>query len=65
MSDKTKKWWKCAGIRAVKTMAQGALGVMAGSTMFCEINAKVVISTALFAGIASLLTSIKGLPEVE
>lgn len=65
MSEKTKLWVKAAGIRAVKTMAQGALGVMAGATMFSQIDINVVISTALFAGLASVLTSLKGLPEVK
>lgn len=61
----TKKWMKAAAIRAAKTMAQSALGVLGGSTMFCQVNVKVVISTSLLAGVCSILTSIKGLPEVE
>lgn len=65
MSEKTKKWLKAAGIRAIKTVAQGAIGAMAGATMFSQIDAKVVVSTALFAGLASLLTSVAGLPEVN
>lgn len=56
-------WLRCAAIRAVKTTAQGAIGAIAGSTMFSQIDMKVVVSTALFAGFASLLTSVAGLPE--
>lgn len=60
-----KEWLYYAGIRAIKTVAQSALGVLVGSTLFTEVDWKVVGSTALLAGILSLLTSIAGIPEVE
>lgn len=65
MGNKTKKWLKAAGVRAVKTVAQAALGAMSGAVMFSQINAKEVISIALFAGLYSLITSVAGLPEVK
>lgn len=57
------KWWKAAGIRAAKTVAQSAISVISMSAMFHEVNWYVVGSTALLAGILSLLTSIAGIPE--
>lgn len=59
------KWLKAAGIRAVRTVAQTALGVIGGSVMFSEVNWGTVASAALLAGIISILMSIAGLPEVE
>lgn len=65
VSVNAKKWAKAAAIRAVKTMAQTALaGIAVGATM-SEINWVVVLSTSAVAGIASILTSIAGIPEVQ
>lgn len=61
----TKKWWKAAGIRAVKTVAQAAVAAIGTTAMLSEVDWLVVASTALLAGVLSLLTSIAGLPEVE
>ena len=60
-----KKWAHAACIRAMRTVAQGALGAIGGATMFGEVNVAVVVSTALLAGVCSLLNSLAGLPEVE
>ena len=65
MSEKTKMWLKCAGIRAIKTVAQTAVGSIGASAIFSEVDWKVVVSSALLAGVVSLLTSIAGLPEVD
>ena len=59
------KWAKAAGIRAIKTVAQAAIAAIGSTAVFSEINWAVVGSTALVAGILSLLTSIAGLPEEE
>ena len=64
MKDNTKKWFKAAGIRAVKTIAQSAIATIGTSAAFGDINGLAVGSTALLAGVLSLLTSIAGLPEV-
>lgn len=61
----TKKWWKAAGVRAVKTVAQAAVAAIGTTAMFSEVDWLVVGSTALLAGVLSLLTSVAGLPEVE
>ncbi len=60
-----KKWWKAAGIRAVKTVAQTAVGVIGASAMITDVNWLTVVSSAALAGVVSLLTSIGGLPEVQ
>lgn len=59
------KWLKAAVIRAVKTIAQTAVATIGTSAMFSEVDWLVVGSTALLAGILSLLTSIAGLPEAK
>ena len=61
----TKKWWKCAGIRALKTVAQTAVATLTGSVVIEEVNWLFVLSTSLLAGLCSMLTSLAGLPEVE
>ena len=61
----TKKWWKAAGIRAVKTMAQTASATIGASVLLSEVNWLAVASASALAGILSLLTSVAGLPELE
>lgn len=60
-----KKWLKAAGIRAIKTVAQTAVGVIGASALISEVNWLTVLSASLLAGILSLLTSVAGLPEVK
>lgn len=61
----TKKWWKAAGIRAVKTFAQAAIGMIGASVVLADVDWMVVLSASVLAAILSLLTSVAGLPEVE
>ena len=65
LSEKTKLWMKAAGVRAVKTVAQSAIGVIGAAAAMGEVNWPMVFSGAALAGIISLLTSIAGLPEVK
>lgn len=62
---KSKTWWKAAGIRAIKTMAQTAVASIGASTMITETNWVMVASATVMAGVLSILTSVAGLPEVE
>lgn len=62
---RNKAWWKAAGIRAIKTMAQTAIAAIGAATMITETNWAVVGSATVMAGVLSLLTSLSGLPEVE
>ncbi len=61
----TKKWWKAAGTRAVKTMAQTFVATVGTTTMITEVNWTVVAYTAALAGLLSIVTSIAGIPEAE
>lgn len=61
------KWWKAAGIRALKTFCQG-LAALIGSNMIniVEIDWPEVLGIAATMALASILTSIvAGLPEVD
>lgn len=60
-----KNWAKCAGARAVKTMAQTAVATIGTTAVMSQVDWKLVASTAVVAGIVSMLTSVAGLPEVE
>ena len=65
MSDKTKKWIKAAGVRAVKTMAQTFIATIGSAAVLAAVDWKVVVSATVLAGILSVATSVAGLPEVE
>ena len=60
-----KKWFKAAGVRAIKTVAQTAVGVIGASAMISDVNWITVVSAAVLAGVVSLLTSVAGLPECK
>lgn len=61
-----KQWLKCAGIRAIKTVAQTALGLLSGELVgVLEVDWLAVLSVSATAGIVSLLTSLVGLPELK
>lgn len=60
----TKEWFKAAGIRALRTVAQTAVGMITVGTAMSEIRWGYVASVSIVAGIYSLLTSLAGLPEV-
>ena len=62
---RTKSWFKAAGIRAIKTVAQTAVATIGTTAMITEVNWHVVASASLLAGVLSMLTSVAGLPEVE
>lgn len=62
---KSKKWLKCAGIRAIKTVAQTAIATIGTGAMISDVNWIAVGSTSLLAGILSILTSLAGIPEAE
>lgn len=62
---KNKKWWKAAGIRALKTVAQTAIATIGTAALIENVNWLVVASASALAGVLSFLTSLAGLPEVE
>ncbi len=61
MSETAKKWWKAAGIRAVKTMAQTCLGVIGASVVLSEVDWIVVLSSAA-AGDRGVPADLSGRP---
>lgn len=56
-------WFKAAGIRAIKTVAQTAVATIGTSAVFTEVDWLMVGSAAALAGVLSLLTSLAGIPE--
>ena len=60
-----KVWIKAAGIRAAKTMAQTAVALLPASATISAVDWKVVVGTAALACVASVLTSLAGLPEID
>lgn len=60
-----KTWFRYAGIRAVRTVAQTAVATIGTSAMLGDVNWMAVVSAAAMAGILSLLTSVGGLPECK
>ena len=60
----TKKWWKAAGVRALKTFAQAMLATMTVGQTFADVSWYNAVSVAGVAAVISLLTSVAGLPEV-
>lgn len=62
---KWKQWAKAAGVRAVKTFAQSMVALLPAAATITAVDWKVTVGTAALAGLASLFTSIAGLPEVE
>ena len=62
----TRVWVRAALIRALKTMAQAAIGVLGtGAIGLMQADWMNVLSVALMGGVLSLLTSIAGIPEVD
>ena len=61
----TKKWWKAAGVRAIKTVAQTAVAMIGTSVVITDVDWLMVVSASALAGVLSLLTSIAGLPEIK
>lgn len=58
-----KNWTKCAGIRAIKTVAQTAVATIGVATVMNEVDWIAVASASVLAGVLSILTSVAGLPE--
>ena len=59
------EWFAYAGIRAIKTVAQTALGFVCVGMALHEVDWVMMGSVSIVAGIASLLTSLAGIPELK
>lgn len=65
MSD-LKKWFKAAGIRAIKTVAETAIATIGTTALITEVNWLVVASASALSGVLSLLMSVATtLPELK
>ena len=61
-----RTFWKCALIRAVRTLCQTAIATIGTTALIEEVNWLLVGSSALLAALLSVLNSIAtGLPEVD
>ena len=60
-----KEWFKAAGIRAIKTVAQTAVATIGTAVALGDVNWVLVGSASALSGVLSLLTSVAGLPEVN
>ena len=60
-----KIWFRAAGIRAAKTFCQTAIAMLPATAMITEVDWLTVAGTAALAAVASLLTSLAGIPEEE
>ena len=58
-----KDWFKKAGIRAIKTIAQAFVAMIGTATYLGAVDWKMVISASLLSGIISIATSLAGIPE--
>lgn len=65
MNNKLKRWFKAAGIRAIKTVAQTAVATIGAAAVLSQVDWVMVASASVLAGLLSLLTSVAGLPEVR
>lgn len=69
MKNKNKEYWiewaKKSGARAVKTMAQTAVALLPAAATIAQVDWLTVLGTAALAGVASMLTSLAGLPELN
>ena len=63
--DYWRRWFVAALIRAVKTFAQTSVAGIAVGASMSDINWVTLFSVAGVAMVASLLTSVAGLPEVK
>ena len=65
MKKKFLTWFKAAGIRAIKTVAQTFVAAVGTSVALGDVKWKFVISSSVLAGILSLATNVAGLPEIK
>lgn len=60
------EFWKAAAVRAVRTMAQGAITLIGTNTVnIVDLNWPQIAGCVATMGVLSILTSLAGLPEVK
>ena len=64
--NKVIKWFKAAGIRTLKTMAETALAIIGTNVIgITDVDWLGVLSACALSGVITVLTCIKGLPEIK
>lgn len=64
--EKFKKWAKATGIRTIKTMSEMAIALIGTNVIgITEVDWLGVLSGCALAGVVTILTCIKGLPELK
>lgn len=64
VSVDTVEWIKATAIRAIKTAAQTAGGMIIAGSAMNEIEWGYIASVSLVSAILSIVTSVAGIPEV-
>lgn len=66
MKEKFIKWLKATGIRTIKTMAEMAIALIGTNVIgITDVDWIGVLSGCALAGVVTILTCIKGLPELK
>ncbi len=65
MNEKTKKWLKAAGVRALRTFGQTFASLMTIGVAMSQNDWEYIISVSVVAAIYSIATSLAGLPEAK
>ena len=61
-----KKWFKAAGIRAMRTFAQAMLAYIGtGALVLGDVNWIAALSAGAFGAVSAILMALAGLPEVD
>ena len=59
-------WFKAAGIRTVKTMAETAIALIGTNTIgITDVDWLAILSACALSGVVTLLTCVAGLPEAS
>lgn len=59
------KWFKAAGIRAIRTFAQTFASFITVGAAISEIDWSYILSVSAVSAVYSIVTSVAGLPEVK
>lgn len=66
MKENFLKWLKAAAVRTVKTMAETAIALIGTNTIgITDVDWLGLLSACALSGIVTILTCIKGLPELK